>query len=1100
MNTIKFLTINPFVLILSFLFLVASEAANRTSTDPATFSYQWSAQLTLSSTKQILKVDNFTIFISGDSTDPGQIRIATSESDEQLIYRLWPDISKWRLVEKDREIYHKAFEKIPGWPEHRFHLRVDIHPSERQVWLDGRLIKEWQASNKGMPQIFLNGDLQEDIIEIPGYHNRHLVIPLEHYFNSLTEEPYNPDAAINLDGKTDLRYETHTNTPHTLDLGQIQYRRAHLKPGPFQRLSLPYVLCDALSSDSKRAIFRVPARYYDRMHLICYSDGDEGEVPRAMFRFMKSERVRFSDREFGLVPDEHVQVQDTIRVGNRQELYITVDLNPAAWQEFLSRPQNEYLEFELTGPLLMDNNSFMRPGGPSSSLHVLALALEEAPVNMFVSSEVAGHLFENRKEAGMQVNLESNSQQVQTGSVTYSIMMPDDKIKTDHINFTLAGGEKREYLIPLHDVPVGKSKVYVKLSVNKNSGETRIVERETSFAILPEFNRTDPDSPFGMWSFFEGHHGAGFHTTADILRKAGVRGTLVNFVLRTNPEKWEENTQRTAILDEYGIKPNWGHLAGVHRTGLDGLGNPDKKMTWIKAHPQVEYFNLFWESYIKGYPSQTIPPEILGKTPLEWDEIGKKEIETYMDFGIAWAKRLREEAPDRKISIGNGFPLFNSVMLRSGFPHEYIDGLGLDFDMYTSAPEEQPSMWYAPFSGIFYLRELRKLYGYETKPIWLTEAIYCPTSPIWISEREQADYYVRTHLLARAMGVEKFGMCAEPIDPDGWYHYSHYGPVGLCHATPELNPREAFCAYATMTGVLDGARFDQIISSGSPHVFWLRFQKYDNTYVHAIWNVNGSRQLDLKMDINEDLIAYNRDGRIITQELISEKGNLVIEINESPQYLVGPKNLTVRHLGKTKLIPSAANTRSFIRFESLDDWEVQEEPLDGYAAINPATPLAWHKVEVNVEQGALSVRPAKENNTHPLETTCTVLRYRGEPLYIPENTQSLVAHVEGDRTWGRVVFILEDQKGDRWISARSQTPVDVDGEIYLETMLPKYLPGNPPGYTGYRPWERENNDLIPEYPLRLTHLLFETRTHVIHGPELVPLSDNGIIVESVSIR
>ncbi len=603
-----------------------------------------------------------------------------------------------------------------------------------------------------------------------------------------------------------------------------------------------------------------------------------------------------------------------------------------------------------------------------------------------------------------------------------------------------------------------------------------------------------------MWSFFEGHHGADFRTTCEVLQKAGVKGTLANFVLDTRPEKWQENAHRTKILNEYGIKPNWGHLAGVARSGLQGPGDPDKMFAWIKAHPQVAYYNLFWETSIKGHSTTTCPPEIRGQEAHMWEIEGQKEIDTYMDFGKIWAARARQEAPEKRISFGNGFPLFTSVMLRSGFPHDYIDGLGLDFDMYTAAPEDQPSMWYAPFSGIFYLRELRKLYDCETKPIWLTEAIYCPTSPIWITEREQADYYVRSHLLALAMGVERFGMCAEPIDPDGWYHYGHYGPVGLCHATPEMNPRQAYPAYAAMTGILDNARFDQMVDLPSPHVYGLRFRKNDDTFIHAFWTVNGSRRLNLQPIGDQLMTVYNRDGRVISDDVRVENGTLSFQLTESPQYLVGPEKIKVLSLVDSDAIPGPENNQILIQFESLDDWAVLSEPLEGYESINPATPIAWGQLDLSIENNHLKIRPPKVGKTHSLETICMMLEYRGEPLQIPESARGIGVRARGNRSWGRVVYVLEDQNGDRWISARSQTPVDVDGEIYLETKLPKAPSGSQSGYHGYRPWQREKNDIIPEYPLRLTHLLFETRTHVIHGPNLQPLSDNGFVVESIELR
>jgi hypothetical protein len=580
---------------------------------------------------------------------------------------------------------------------------------------------------------------------------------------------------------------------------------------------------------------------------------------------------------------------------------------------------------------------------------------------------------------------------------------------------------------------------------------------------------------------------------------------LTNVILGTEPATWEENMRRTELLRSHRIEPNWGHLAGIANTALDGLGDLDTKFAWVNAHPQVTHYNLFWETNVSRRAPRMCPPEIRGRSPMEWNEEERERITTYMEFGKTWAARARKDAPAIRLCFGNGFPDFTGAMLQAGFPLEYIDGLGLDFDMYTSAPEDQPSMWYAPFSGIFYLRELRKIYHCEDKPIWLTEAIYCPTSPIWITERQQANYYVRAHLLALAMGVERFGMCAEPIDPDGWYQNGHYGPVGLCHATPEMNPREAFCAYAAMTGVLDGAVFDAMVDLGSPNAYCLRFRKAEGNGVHALWTVNGTRDLRLRLGQNETFAAYNRDGRDVTSEVAAPQGesgrlDVTLRLNESPVYLVGPRELELAGLSETDPIAQPFDAKTLVPFNSMEGWEVEPEPLDGYEDLNLSTPIAWAPLDLRVENDALNVRPPSSGKTHPLETLCMVLRRTGEPLFIPQGAEAIGVRTRGDRSWGRVVFIIEDGKGDRWISAWSQTPIDVDGELYVETELPKPPSEDYPGFRGYRPWKREGGDVIPEYPLRLAGLLFEIRTHAIHGPELVPLSNDGFWVESIEIR
>jgi hypothetical protein len=1073
--------------ILRFILIAVAASTTANAVPFREHPHDWSTEVSLANSAFTLELDDTAFTVQGDESDPGRILIEVEGNENPVTYRLWPDIARWQLSEEGAAIYSKEFEEIQGWQGRSIQIDVDAHHSIRRVWVDGRLVKAWRSSAKH-PRLVAAGS--EQIIptkDHPGNNSdtSFLQFSLEPYFNDFPSGTA-PERA-------------------NLDLGKTAYRTAHIRTGPTQAMSTAYINCDAMASDPKRAIFRVPARFYDRIHLLAYADEDATEVPRAAVRFMQVARARFLTREFGLEPAKGVHILGSRDVGGKQCAHIAVDLNPAAFQEFLTESNNDYLEFELTRPVVMDSSTFEHPAGPPSSLHILALALEVAPVTMTVDSDIPGHLFEHTDDAIMHVSLASNREVIVAGTVRTRAIAPNGQSRDQRIPFELAPGAKQTIDIDVNNAQAGKHEFTATLDVHEAAGAKRSMQRQTSFAILPEFIRTAKESPFGMWSFFNLHHGASVETTSEMLRKLGVRGTLTNFILGTDPSTWEENARRTAILRAHNIEPNWGHLAGIAQTSLDGLGDLDAKFAWVEAHPQVKDYNLFWETRVKKRAVTTCPPEIRGRPPIEWDTEEQQRIDTFMTFGKTWAERARSDAPNIRLSFGNGFPLFTSAMLRAGFPHEYIDMLGLDFDMYTSAPEDQPSMWYAPFSGIYYLRELRKLYGYEDKPLSLTEAIYCPTSPIWLTEREQADYYVRAHLVAMAMGVEKFGMCGNLIDPDGWFHYGHYGPVGLSHAAPELNPREAYCAYATMTGLLDNAQLDTVMDLGSPHAYGLRFRKNDDSYVYAFWTVNGSRILRLQIGDDGDPTVYNRDGNDITTQSTAPRPDeqttqITLQLDESPQYLKSPTQIEAIALGSSDPILGPNDAQPLVRFDSLEDWQRTDKPLAGYEDINPATPVAWVNLDLTIENDALRVRPPNPADTHPLETLCMTLRYTGTPLEIPEQAKAIGVHARSDRAWGRVVFILEDKAGKRWTSAYSQTPIDVDGEIYLETALPTPPSADYPGYKNYRPWRRGSGATIPEYPLRLVGLLLETRTHAIHGPDLVRLADTGFELQSISLR
>ena len=59
------------------------------------------------------------------------------------------------------------------------------------------------------------------------------------------------------------------------------------------------------------------------------------------------------------------------------------------------------------------------------------------------------------------------------------------------------------------------------------------------------------------------------------------------------------------------------------------------------------------------------------------------------------------------------------------------------------------------------------------------------------------------------------------------YYYSNWGASGFLNRFPEMNPKPSYVAVATMTRVLDGARFVRDVPVPSPSVYALEFDRPD---------------------------------------------------------------------------------------------------------------------------------------------------------------------------------------------------------------------------------------------------------------------------------
>ena len=82
------------------------------------------------------------------------------------------------------------------------------------------------------------------------------------------------------------------------------------------------------------------------------------------------------------------------------------------------------------------------------------------------------------------------------------------------------------------------------------------------------------------------------------------------------------------------------------------------------------------------------------------------------------------------------------------------------------------------------------------------------------------------------------------IDVGGNYRWSDWGASGFCHCFPEMNVKPAFVAFATMTWMLDGAKFVRDVPLGSPSLYGAEFARPDGSQVFVLWTLRGQRPAD----------------------------------------------------------------------------------------------------------------------------------------------------------------------------------------------------------------------------------------------------------------
>ncbi len=1061
------------------------------------------------------------VAVRGDSDDKNLIRIRMLYGTDQWEtpqnshdYYLRPPTGIWARYDPALETLEKEFENTQVWNERWLRLSIDVALQELRIWVDGRFVGSVKSDERsqGNPCLFLNrGDLLKffEILPLKAEEPQFLPVDISPFQNNNAisdgglEDGYSfPPETLCGEGMISVcgipfQIDWDPKKANNLDLGCTDFRgRA------------PYIYCDAFSSDPKRALLRIPKGYYDRVHMICVSDTEDGDLPVGAVRMIKSRRGhavtseftaptwRQEEKEFKMLKIGNI-IGDQGAKGPPCALWlVTVPLSPCDFQDFLAYESETFLEIDLTRKIGLDSELFPHPMGPISSIHIFALTFELALAKMMVGSYMIGHIFESPQVPSMNVSVWNQRGTNQKFVLTAEARGPYESRSLHKFELSLKPWEEKAVRVDFPQEVFGKFDVTFRLIPEDSD---RSLERTTSFALLrADTRQATTDSPFGMWCFFEGHHGTGLEVGGTLMQKAGVRWTLPNFFTGKDPK---ENARRLSILKRHKIKPTAGNLCGLGNGCVEQPEDVEKNFQKMKSMPEMDLWTVFWETFLSRRLWSIIPQELLGRPAVELNEEERRHFDNCWENGISHSERARREFPGVKLVFGGGFPQFIATFLKAGYSKKYLDGFALDFDLFTSMPERQPGLLYAPFAGLYMLKTLQEMYGYSEFPRYLTEAIYSSVGPGWLSEREQADYYVRAHLLGIACGVKRFCMTTEIWDPGSDFFYSHYGPVGLCHMPPELNPRESFPAYSTMTSILDRSEFDGIIPTGSTSVFGLRFARRNEEPVHTFWTVKGKRPVSLYFQDNGKVRITDMFGNV--QSVHAKSGCIEFEITSSPTYVEGINQIERMELGQTDHPSGPSGEIELTGFTSLTGWEVLERKVQEIERLDESKIMKSGKLDLEIipekcgRGPLLQVGFPDRVDLHPMEVLYTSLSRSESPIQIPESARYVGAWIYGNSSWGRIVFEIRDSKGGHWVSSRADTFIDFDGWRYVKVELPRAPQGMDVQPRGYASWvsDREEGSI---YPIELVGIVLEGRSHVIYTDQLIPVPERAYCVDRIS--
>lgn len=877
----------------------------------------------------------------------------------------------------------------------------------------------------------------------------------------------------------------------------------------------------------QRPFVQIPVADYDSVYLLAAADPDTDLSAVVTFRLgVFAGRKRTTIHDFAAaVPratatgGEHVVQVLPGKSGN--VFLLRVPLGAALAQDFQDR---QTLDVEITKELRLairrpDPCRYQyRPLGLPSGVHLYGLTFHRAAVGLAVSSDEPGHVFVEPQTPMFHVDLTG----LEAGQTSWTV----EAVATDLDGRALTVRSKpvkTDTRLSL-SVPVQR-RGYYRLDVAVRRGnQNPVLTRRTHFALLAPDTRQHRDTaPWGAWSF----HGQHFTPTqpeveGPLYFKAGLRYGMF----------WQSAEARRPYGVIMGNDPTCRDaktLEVMLRKCADGVypASPERVM-------------IFHEDAISGPHVTRVPDAFTGRPPYRLDEAEQKRFDTLWNGALEAARGIRERFPKAMIYFGNGTPQLFEEFLRHGFPREMFDTRGNESSSFQRLPETQPLDFIANNASLWMDRQILDHYGYTNVTVsQCFEVCYPSTNPGNLSLRTQAAHLVRHILHSMAWEVPLI-RTAVITDVGNSYYYGNWGSSGLCFAQPDIAPKPAYAAVATLTRVLDGATFSRVLPCAAPTVYALEFRQPDGGYVACLWTIRGHRPVQLRWD-------GVRKARLIdlmgNESPLAVKANrATVDISGQPVYVRAPAPLAELTAGSASLDRQPVGKAFLISsLDLLQDWTVESEPnreLEVYNAIDSPRRQGDFRYRVvpefEGERKVLEVKPKLPVAGAVYLPMYSVLRH-STGVQLPGEPTEIGLMVNGNGGWGRIIFELEDASGQRWTSigceqkgeptrwladwlpaAQFQTlktsnladwntndpwgrsSINFEGWHYLRFPLPGNYPGERYHWPSGSQW-RFSGDGVVKYPLTFKKLIVTIPEKVLKFRDYTPVPRQEIYLKNLAV-
>ena len=759
-------------------------------------------------------------------------------------------------------------------------------------------------------------------------------------------------------------------------------------------------------------LWNVPRKQWYRAKALCRID------PTAPAAFVPVITARLTHFASGCGRTEAI-VEKTIdlskpdaSVVKKGDLYeVSFDLDVAAIMDLtsmtdgLTRKVLDYLHFEFLGPVWEKNSYYMDSRrAPAedlrSSVIVLAASLDESPVWMKVEAGRPYSLYYPGETPVSTVTLTN----LTGAAATFTAEAFDEKGGTvAKTSFPVEGAIEKTIEFPKDGV-YGHYRTVFTVADAKGG----VVQRFTaSYGLLPADDReAGYESPYYSWNF-NGAHGTA-RTPAEwqpVYKYLGFHQTMM-------PNgSWETNEVFAAQKITHAQTPFIWVNPGAEEQAKARMRD------YRKRFPHCKKALIFHEN--GGGP---FPKEVYGGVT-ELNDWALKHQSNRVAQATCTAKCWREVDPEVELIVGNAGESYGLVaeLMRGGLPKEYVDCWGEESVGLTMAPEMSTA--FTPWI----IKKTASIYGYTQKmnAPWEWK---CRTERYERSWRGAAALNIRDGLIAHALGYTtipfEIGTEVANSYADSIWHVQTFTRWPLAY------PAENALAIATLTRVLDCAKFVRMIPTGSLTAYALEFEGKGGKYIYAIWTARGETTAKIGWEGGTKilgLVNWKPDYlHVALTGAETATDSEEVEFLDEPGYIVTDKKIasfavarkrTFRHENAASL----AKNRKIDALEKAAEVEVisaEDVRIDPGFADAPHRPGNFAvRDAVDEEKGAcIEIEHLSQKESPEIMMEYCLLKLRN-PKTVVKPFDTIGIWVKGNSNWGKIGFELTDAEGEKWFTS-----------------------------------------------------------------------------------